>query len=250
MHRFFVNSNSWAENHILFEAKEAHHMQKVLRLKPGDMIIGFDGKGNEYRITLLAETNDGLRGVIEEICQKETEPNVLVHLVQGIAKADKMDTIIQKAVEIGIHSIYPVTTSHTVVRLKEDKRASKITRWQTIAREACKQCRRNYIPEVKPLLDFAAFLKNRDRNKAAIMLYENEHLHSLGEAIKTHLDLIQTQGAYLIVGPEGGFSDAEVESAREQGVITAGLGPRILRTETAGLAAASMILYAGGVFDY
>lgn len=249
MHRFFINSANLADNYVRFDEKEVRHMQKVLRLKQGDRVVGFDGKGHEYEITLVKEINGSLRGKIEAVSFRKTEPNILLHLVQGLAKAEKMDTIIQKAVEIGIHSIYPIITKHTVVKLKEDKRENKLNRWQTIAREACKQCRRNYIPEVKPVQDINDFLKNRDLDCVSIMLYENEYNISLGKAVKSHLNLIKSKGAYLIIGPEGGFSHEEAEEAQRQGIITAGLGPRILRTETAGLTAASIVLYECGAFE-
>jgi len=249
MHRFFVEADNLAGQHVLFDEKEVRHMQKVLRLKPGDRVIGFDGKGHEFEITLVKEIDGTLRGKIEAVSSRETEPNISLHLVQGLAKAEKMDTIIQKAVEIGVYSIYPLVTQNTVVKIKEDKQENKLKRWQTIAREACKQCRRNYIPEVKPVQDINDFLKNRDKGGVAIMLYENEYAISLGQAVKSHLDIIKQKGVYLLIGPEGGFSSQEAEAARRQGVITAGLGPRILRTETAGLVAASIVLYICGAFE-
>ena len=149
---------------------------------------------------------------------------------------------IQKAVEVGVSTIYPLQCERAVVQLKGEKAQKKVNRWQVIAREACKQCRRNIIPEVKPVISFYDLLRVINTTPA-IMLYENEQKLRLKKVLDTNRDNIISQGLYLIVGPEGGFSPREVETAQESGCLTAGLGPRILRTETAGIVASSLVLY-------
>jgi len=176
---------------------------------------------------------------------RESEPALKLYLAQGIAKGEKMDTIIQKSVEIGVAAIYPVSCERSVVRLAVDKAEKKVHRWQSIAREACKQCRRNLIPEVIPVMNFTSLLEEIG-DKPAIMLYENENQTSLKSLLKSQLREINGQEIFLLIGPEGGFSPQEVETANRKGIYTASLGPRILRTETAGLVAASIILYEYG----
>jgi len=244
MHRFFISPQNIKENTVCIDQEEARHIEKVLRLTTGDIVVCFDGTGREYQVRLEGRENGILTGEIIHTGLRESEPALKLYLAQGIAKGEKMDTIIQKSVEIGVTAIYPVSCERSVVRLAGDKTEKKVHRWQTIAREACKQCRRNLIPEVMPVMNFTSLLE-KIGDKPAIMLYENEDTNSL----KALLQGEQFTGAkeiFILIGPEGGFSDSEVLAASRQGIVTASLGPRIQRTETAGLVAASIILYEYG----
>ncbi|MEN6348518.1 MAG: 16S rRNA (uracil(1498)-N(3))-methyltransferase [Syntrophomonas sp.] len=245
MHRFFVSADNIKDDIVYIDAFQTRHIEKVLRLKPGDSVMVFDGLGTEYQVKLLKKESDMLLAEIEKKNDRQHTPAVNLTLVQGIAKGDKMDTIIQKAVEIGVKTIVPLQSEHTVVRIDGEKAGKKLQRWQAIAREACKQCRRNYIPEIKPVMDFQGLMFELSE-KPVIMLYENEEKTRLGTVLKDHKDRFEEKGIFLLVGPEGGFSRQEVRLAQNHNVILAGLGPGILRTETAGLAAASIILYEFG----
>lgn len=245
MHRFFISPHNIKGNTVSIDPEEARHIEKVLRLNTGDVVVCFDGTGREYQVRLEGRQNARLTGQIIHTGYRESEPALKLYLAQGIAKGEKMDTIIQKSVEIGVYAIYPVSTERSVVRLTEDKAEKKVQRWQSIAREACKQCRRNLIPEVMPVMDFTSLLE-KIGDKPAIMLYENEDQTSLKSLLKSKLREISGQELFLLVGPEGGFSPQEVEKASQQGIYTASLGARILRTETAGLVAASIIFYEYG----
>jgi len=243
MHRFFISPQNIKANNVSIDPEEARHIEKVLRLTTGDIVVCFDGSGREYQVRLEGRENGILTGQIIHTGLRESEPALKLYLAQGIAKGEKMDTIIQKSVEIGISAIYPLSCERSVVRLSGDKAEKKMQ--QSIAREACKQCRRNLIPQVMPVMNFTSLLEDIG-DKPAIMLYENEEHTSLKALLQSRLREINGQEIFLLIGPEGGFSSQEVETASRQGIYTASLGPRILRTETAGLVAASIILYEYG----
>lgn len=244
MHRFFIAPGNINDNTIFIGQEEARHIEKVLRLKTGDMVVFFDGTGQEYKVRLDGKEDGCLTGQIIHRSLRDSEPALKLYLVQGIAKGDKMDTIIQKAVEIGVNSIYPVSCERSVVRLAGEKADKRLQRWQAITREACKQCRRNVVPEIKPVMEFHSLLQIIGE-RPALMLYENEDKNSLKTLLQGQ-PYNEAEEIFLLIGPEGGFSHSEVVTATKQGIKTASLGPRILRTETAGLAAASVILYEYG----
>lgn len=244
MDRFLISPDRIDDRIVSIDKDQAHHIERVKRLKKGDIISGFDGQGYEYEICLLGKENGVLLGEVKNIKYSNTEPDIHLALIQGIAKGDKMDMIIQKAVEIGISSVYPVLTDNCVVKLSLEKSKNKVRRWNIIAREACKQCRRAVVPVVSDVKDLKEIYKDLQGQKT-IMLYENEK-SNFKKTLNEQKNEIKDKKINLIVGPEGGFSEGEVSEALGRGVITAGLGPRILRTETAGLVAGSIILYELG----
>ncbi len=246
MRRFFVSADNIQGDIASINKQEARHMKKVLRLKTGDEVILFDGSGHEYQAILMDEQKNGLLARISETSLKEDPPEISLCLIQGIAKGDKMDSIIQKASEIGVAAIYPLWSERSIVRLQGDSAEKKVIRWQHIAREACKQCRRNLVPLVKPLIKINSIYEEIG-DLPAVMLYENEMDNGLRQVLNNIKDQVAAQGKlFLIVGPEGGFSEAEVKTAAKHGVNMVSLGPRILRTETAGIVASSIILYEYG----
>ena len=159
MYRFFISPQNIKGNTVSIDPEEARHIEKVLRLTVGDVVVCFDGSGQEYQVRLEGRENGILTGQIIQTSLRESEPVLKLYLAQGIAKGEKMDTIIQKSVEIGVTDIYPVSCERSVVRLAVDKAEKKVHRWQSIAREACKQCRRNLIPEVIPVMNFTSLLE-------------------------------------------------------------------------------------------
>ncbi|MGR6835419.1 16S rRNA (uracil(1498)-N(3))-methyltransferase [Syntrophomonas erecta] len=242
MHRFFIASEDVQGDIVYFDQEQSRHIEKVLRLKIGDQVVAFDGTGREYLVQLEAPSDSGLRAVVLSQAVVEREASLKLVLVQGLAKGDKMDTIIQKAVEIGVHKVQPVITQRTVVRLDKNKARKKVERWQVVAREACKQCGRNRVPAISQVLGFNELLEEI-KGSPAVILYEREEQQGLKNIVKEQRTAFLDQGVYLIVGPEGGFSPEEVDRACAYGVVPATLGPRILRTETAGLVAASIMFY-------
>lgn len=244
MHRFFIAPEQVTGNKVRISGSEARHVERVLRLQAGDEIVLFDGSGWEYTVLLTGKDNGELIGEVLARQQVDREAGLQLHLVQGMARGERMDLVIQKAAELGVYGIHPLASEHSVVQLQGERAGKKLRRWQQIAREACKQCRRNMVPQVEPIRSLTACLE-RMQGEAGIMLYEDEHQVSLRHLLHS-TDILERERIYLLVGPEGGFSPREVEVARQAGVITAGLGKRILRTETAGLVACSILLYECG----
>jgi 16S rRNA (uracil1498-N3)-methyltransferase len=243
MHRFYVNPQDINERQVWLDLEQSRHIDRVLRLGPGDRVIIFDGLGREYEIQLSGLHNGRVEGKIIQLLTQAAEPSFMISLVQGIAKGEKMDFIIQNAVELGTVAIYPFFSQHAVVKLEKERAVKKQERWQAIAREACKQCRRSHIPNVHQPCSLQTIMEIIN-GKPAIMLYENETRQGLKELLaEKRPSLTGEKELFLIIGPEGGFALAEVEMARTRGVMTAGLGPRILRTETAALAALTIVLY-------
>jgi 16S rRNA (uracil1498-N3)-methyltransferase len=246
LHRFFVDSQDIDDQQVHFSSPESRHIERVLRLREGDTVLVFDGSGWEYQVELMGrDTSGNVTGQIVHKEYQDREAPFKLSLVQGIAKGEKMDTIIQKAVEIGIDSIHPLLTERTVVKLEGPKVKQKQERWQSISRQACKQCRRNKVPPVFPPVELASFLEQH-QDQPILMLYESEQERSIKQVLRDNLLPCETQPWYLLVGPEGGFSEAEAALAQQKGAVLVGLGPRILRTETAGLLAAGIILYELG----
>lgn len=245
MHRFMVESRHIQNGRITLEGEDLKHLRQVLRLEAGDIIRVFDGSGMEYESKLLSvDKNQAIAEITSEF-QSETEPKTRVTLFQGLPKGEKMELIIQKTVELGIYRIVPVITQRSVVQLDSKDRAKKAERWSKIAREAAKQCGRAFVPEVFAPVDFKDAMEQSGRFGLAVMLYENEQKKCLKELLKCYT-INKIGDIALFIGPEGGFSDQEVEFCIHSGYNIAGLGKRILRTETAAISVVSVIMYEMG----
>ncbi len=242
MSKFF--SNKIFENKIIIDSEDVLHIKKVLRLNIGDFIMVCDGKGINYNAKICSLTEKQIECEIVEKSPAQTEPCIEVTLYQGLPKASKMDYIIQKNTELGIFKIVPCALSRCVVKLENKKAEEKKTeRWQKISQEAAKQCGRGIIPEIAmpaTLDDVIADMKKQD---LAFVLYECEENKSLKRVLTQNKE-VKTLG--FLVGPEGGFDPAEIEKLHNAGICSIGLGKRILRTETAGEAVLSMIMYEIG----
>ncbi|CFX99119.1 Ribosomal RNA small subunit methyltransferase E [Syntrophomonas zehnderi OL-4] len=243
MYRFFVEPENISGLQVYINAEQTHHIEKVLRLKIGNIIRVFDGQNHEYEIRLIGKENESLKGEIIQEIKRHAEAPLFLSLVQGISKGDKMENIIQKAVEIGVGEIYPLISQYTVVKMEQERIGKKKQRWQSIAREACKQCCRNRIPAIHNPITFSQML-DLTQGYPAILLYEGEDQRGLKSVLREKAPtFLSASRTFLIIGPEGGFSPEEAAQAKANNIITAGLGPRILRTETAGIVAASIVLY-------
>ena len=238
MHRFFVPQLYNEE--MTLTGVDARHISKVLRMQPGAQlqIVSDDGVSALAEITAIDSECVTVR-CLEKLAESH-EPAVRLVLAQGLAKGEKMDFIIQKAVEMGAYSVVPVAMEHSVVRLDGAKAAKKVERWQKIAESAAKQSKRDIIPQVQPVQSLAQMLA-ANACATKIIAYECEDKKSLKAKAEGRLtDLL------LIIGPEGGISEAELEAARSAGAVPVSLGRRILRAETAGLVAISAIFYETG----
>lgn len=242
MHRFFVAPENIKGERAQLDAVQTRHIQVVLRLLPGELIGLFDGRGGEYQARLEALEGDCYLARLLSEERPHREPGLRLYLVQSLVKGDKMDFIVQKAVEIGIAGIYPVASERSIVSLSPERAAKKVERWQSIAREACKQCRRSYIPPVYPVQSLPQYV-SRQKPHQDILLYEEAGQSRGLKEILRDSGISRGDELGIIIGPEGGFSPEEVKAAQNSGILVGGLGPRILRAETAGLVAASIILY-------
>ena len=243
MHRFFVPQPYAEEMYI--EGVDARHISKVLRMQPGTQlqIVSDDGVSALAEITAIDSERVTVR-CLEKLAESH-EPRVKLVLAQGLAKGEKMDFIIQKAVEMGAYSVIPVAMEHSVVRLDGAKSAKKVERWQKIAESAAKQSKRDIIPQVQPVQSMEEMLA-KCTCQTKIIAYECEDRLSLKAALRAAEEAGGITELLLIIGPEGGISESELEQARQAGAVPVSLGRRILRAETAGLVAISAIFYETG----
>lgn len=248
MRRFFVEEKDIKENQVTIKGDEARHIVQVLRLKGRDKIKVFTGKGKEYLTEIIQASKKEVIGKILKESKLDTEPPIEITLVQGLPKSDKMDLIVQKATELGVKRIIPVITQRTIIRSDKEKAKVRRTRWQRIALEAAKQSSRAIIPEVREAIPFIQALDNLNRESLNLIPWEEETSTRLKEVLKHHTSHIPhpTSHITVFIGPEGGFTPEEVRAAKKKGAIPVSLGPRLLRTETAGLVTLAMILYELG----
>lgn len=245
MHRFVISSDDIMGSWVYITGAEAAHLKKVLRLKPGDKVTVFDGNGREFLVELVEINEGGTKARILEVSDSIPEPPVGVTLIQGLSKGDKLEFIIQKGTELGVKRFIPVQTERTVVRLDDKKAAERQARWQRIALEASKQCRRAVIPQVEMLTGLAEAIAGLPQEKVLLVPWEGEHNRGLKEFLRT-LRPGEKREIFVVIGPEGGLTGKEVELIINAGGYPVTLGSRILRTETAGIAAVTMILYELG----
>lgn len=243
MSKFFVNKKDINENFINITGEDVKHIQKVLRMQPGEPLTICDGNGSDYDVVIERFESDHIVTSIKAITAALTEPPIEVVLYQGIPKGDKMEFIIQKCVELGITKIVPVITDRTVVKFENQKEAlKKADRWRKIAAEAAKQCNRGILPDVSEPLQFKKAIETVKTFDARFIPYECEKENSL----KKHLMTFSGKKIAIFIGPEGGFTEEEIEFSKSNNIIPVTLGPRILRTETAGIAVLAIIMYEKG----
>lgn len=242
MRRFFTEPQNISEN-IVTIYEDATHITKVLRMKSGDLVLIFDGTGYEYTCELLSVGKDKCEAKILSSKFSEQEPKTRVTIYQGIPKSGKMEGIIQKSVELGVHSIVPVAMDRCVSKLEAGKKQDdKINRWNKVAVEAAKQCGRGIIPTVEAPINFADAIENMRKTQLSIMPYEIL-AGSDSSNLKTVLSENPATEISVVIGPEGGFSESEAALAEKSGIKLVGLGPRILRTETVSSAILAIIMH-------
>ena len=243
MNRFFVSKeNVLADEIIINDREDMHHITKVLRLKEGAVLDISDSDTWEYRVELTAISASEIRAKILDKQKFSSEPVLKITLFQGIPKQGKMETIIQKSVELGVSGIVPVFTARTVVSRNENF-AKKIERWQKVAGEAVKQCRRGVIPKIEKEILFSDMIDRFASGAFDVVLfpYENEDGRSIKNALRNLNEKPQTLA--IVIGPEGGFSDEEANALKSAGADAVSLGKTVLRTETAGPASIAMVMY-------
>ncbi len=243
MHRFFVDKDNIENNKICITGEDVKHIKNVLRLNEGDIISVCDKQNTDYDVIILEFHKEMILCDILSTKISSSEPPVDIILYQGIPKSTKMDLIIQKSTELGIAKIIPVITERTIVKIQDRKKEEKkLERWQRISEEAAKQSKRGIIPDVCPILTFEEMLETLKDNSLTIVPYENEEKVGIKEVLKNN----SNKKINIIIGPEGGFEEWEIQSLESIGSKIVSLGPRILRTETAGFVASAIVLYELG----
>ncbi|HIJ79951.1 MAG: 16S rRNA (uracil(1498)-N(3))-methyltransferase [Desulfobulbaceae bacterium] len=239
-HRFFIDPACFTGNSAILTGPEAHHLRSVLRLAPGELITLFDGSGNRFsaRIDKISK-KDILTTIIEKSRDQPTP--VALHLGQSVLKGQKMELVAQKATELGIESIHPFLSEHGANKSQQDK---KIDRWQRITMEACKQCNRAGLPRIYPVINFEELLADHPPCDLKLIFWEKESEQSLtGLFAKQQQPLTSVM---IVIGPEGGFSNVEIDNARKAGFIPVSMGTRVLRAETAAITATAILQFILG----
>lgn len=244
MARFFVSPGQIGPAKISIFDGDVNHIRRVLRMKEGDELTVCDGEGRDYFCRISSMSDDVVTCDIIDSWTSYVELPVRLHLFQGLPKADKMELIIQKAVELGAAEIIPVAMARSIVKLDEKKADKKTSRWQGIAESGAKQSGRAIVPEVRQPMSYKHALSYASSLDAVIVPYEKaegiEQSRALIDALASD-ENIKSIG--IFIGPEGGFDEKEIELALEAGAKPITLGRRILRTETAGLAILSILMY-------
>ena len=244
MHCFYCEDRNVSGGKIRIEGSDVNHMKNVLRMKEGETLTVCDRSGMEYFCEVAEYLNgEAILNILKK-GQAQTELPVRLVLYQGLPKKDKMELIIQKAVELGAAEIVPVMTKRCIVKLEDDKKETKkIERWQAIAESAAKQSKRSIIPEVRDIVSYKNALKMAEELDVVLVPYENKDgMKATKEALA---GIKSGMSVGIFIGPEGGFDEKEIETAVEMGGKTISLGKRILRTETAAITAVGMcMLYA------
>lgn len=244
MHKFFTPAHLFSETHATIEGDDVKHIYKVLRISPGEKVVVNNLQGKEFL------------GQVEEVNKKEViikiiepmdinnESPLNIYLFQGLPKAAKMDLIVQKCTELGIKEIIPIITERVDVKLKGEFK--KLDRLQRIALEASKQSKRTIIPEVKEPEEFEAMLLAIEKMDLVVVPYENATGFGIKNMVSKIKNTKEIKNIGIIIGPEGGFESEEIETLKAKGANIVTLGPRILRTETAGFTCLSLLQYELG----
>ncbi|MBO5551264.1 MAG: 16S rRNA (uracil(1498)-N(3))-methyltransferase [Lachnospiraceae bacterium] len=242
MHHFFTEPSNIEDQDIYICGSDYNHIKNVLRLRPGDVISVSNGVSrDEYRCHIEAFETDRVHLRLDFIKRADVELPVRLILFQGLPKSDKMDFIVQKAVELGISEVVPVALSRCVTRLDDKKKQNRVQRWNTIAEAAAKQSKRAVIPPVQPVMTLEEALKYSQGIDHRLIPYELTKESSSAAELLEGVQPGESVG--IFIGPEGGFEETEVRAAREAGFSDISLGKRILRTETAALVVLSWFIY-------
>jgi 16S rRNA (uracil1498-N3)-methyltransferase len=232
--RVYVDQPLAPDSDLLLPEAAAYHVSRVLRLRAGAPIVAFDGSGGDYRCEILAIEGDRVRVRVGSRTPGLPESPLGITLVQAVSRGERMDWTLQKATELGVRAIVPVLSARSVVRLDEKQAAKKLRHWQAIVAGACEQCGRSVPPEVRAPQELAAYLAGAPREGQRFVLSPS------GPASLAGLASV-TPRVKLLIGPEGGLDDAELERAAQAGFTPVRLGPRVLRTETAGIVALTVL---------
>ena len=247
MPKFFVKEEQIQENQIIILGQDVNHIKKVLRAKIGDELqICNSQNGENFLCEIDNLEEEKIICQIKEKIQEQVESNIEVTIFQGLPKADKMEYIIQKSVELGVYDITPVEMKRCVVKLNEKDKSKKIERWQKISEVAAKQCGRDIIPQINNIINIKNICNLIQEYDRVLVAYENEEKNTLKEQLENIKKQNNSKSKVkigIIIGPEGGLEEKDVETLKENGAKVITLGRRILRTETVALNVLSIIMY-------
>ena len=239
MYQFFVEDDQIGADVINITGADVNHIRNVLRMKPGEKVRISNQRGRDFLCSVAALSEHEVLSNIAQRDIKSTELSSRIYLFQGIPKGERMETVIEKAVELGVYEIIPVAMKYCVVKLDEKKAQKKVARWQEIARSAAKQSKRSLIPQIHPIMGFreaAAYATQCDR---CLVPYENEE--GMAAARRAFEHLADAGSISVFIGPEGGFAEEEIGALRDQALVLS-LGARILRTDTAAITMLSLLM--------
>ena len=248
MPKFFVNEEQINNQKIKIQGTDVNHIKNVLREKVGsELIICNEKTGQDYLCEIKEIKEENIICNIKEKLLNNVESNIKVTIMQGLPKADKMELIIQKSVELGVNNIIPIEMKRCVVKLKDKDKIKKIERWQKISEVAAKQSGRNIIPEINQVENLKNICETFENYDIVLLAYENEKENTIKNELKQLKEKNQNKNEdvkiAILIGPEGGIAEEEVEIARKKGAKIITLGKRILRTETVALNVLSIIMY-------
>jgi len=242
MRRFLVKPEQISGKRVSILGDQVKHLRQVLRLKSGEKVIVLDGLGASYLVALEKVTEDIVQGEMLEKIKLDSEAPLEITLVQSVLKGEKMDWVVQKATELGVNRIIPLSSERTVVKISASKAEERRKRWEKIAQEAVKQCGRLLVPQIETIQTWEEVRAKFVQYHLVLLPWEEEKTQGLKKVLET----VSPQKVLFIVGPEGGFSGQEAQKAQLEGACPVSLGPRILRAETASLAMLSILMYKLG----
>lgn len=246
MYHFYTDRSNIGETQIILSGEDVNHIKNVLRMRVGEELIICDGQGTDHYCRIAGYEGNTVVADIVRSGDTASELPAKIYLFQGMPKKDKLELIIQKAVELGAYEIIPVMTKRVIVKLDDDKKeAKKLERWQAIAEAAAKQSGRGIIPNIHKAMSFKEALKYSESIDVKLIPYENADNSENGmERTRALIRSLKGKSSVgIFIGPEGGFEESEVEASVNAGFECISLGKRILRTETAGLTALSIIMF-------
>lgn len=242
MNRFYFDAGNIYDDSIRIEGKDVNHIKNVLRMRPGEDIVCCDGRCSDYYCVIEEISSDYVLAHIKDKVRSTGELKTRLYLFQALPKLDKMELIIQKAVELGVYEIIPVVTNRCVVKINDkNKQEKKLARWRLIAEAAAKQCGRGIIPGIKEPMAFDEAAEYSRSIEYNIFPYENAQ--GMEYAKERMNEAVYHESVGIFIGPEGGYEEEEVKKAKDEGFNIISLGDRILRTETAGMTVLSILMF-------
>lgn len=242
MHWFYAGKSQISDGMVHITGADVNHIKNVLRMEPGESVVICDGEGVDYYCSLITVTSEKVTAAIQRTSASENELNSRIYLFQGIPKKDKMEFIIQKAVELGVYRIIPVAMKRCVAKVEEGKKEEqKRKRWNGIAEAAAKQSGRGIIPDVYPVMSFPEAYQYSQTLGCTLIPYEQAE--GIEQSYKSIKEACTKKSIGVFIGPEGGFDDTEITLFTKCGITPVTLGKRILRTETAGMAVLSILMF-------